>query len=94
MGKHLVYVAGAFVIIMILCAVTLSGSKKSTSTQKQVVTQKIDNVQIDDDNTVTTNIWDYIRSQQEDNTIGDSNDNSNNSNNNDDDEPHLTIVLK
>jgi uncharacterized phosphosugar-binding protein len=85
MGKNLVYIAGAFAIVIVICAITVSGSKTSkSSSSKQIVTNAIDNIQIEGDNSVTTNIWDYLRSKESD-TIGDSSQ---------DDEPQLTIILK
>ena len=85
MGKHLVYIAGAFAIIIIMCAIATSTSKSNYVSNKQVVTKTIDNIEIDN-NDVTTNIWDYIKSQKE-TTIGDSNSVSTT-------QPEFTIVLK
>lgn len=90
MGKHLVYIAGAFTIIIIICSiVAVTTNKSSYTNNKRVPNNTINDISINkDDVTVTTDIWDYIRSRDE-NTIGD----SSNSNNNDN-EPKLTIVLK
>lgn len=89
MGKHLVYIAGAFAIIVMICAITASTTGNNTVTQKQVVTNQVNDVQINGGD-VTTNIWDYLRSQKED-TIGASNDKSTSVTQ---EEPKLTIVLK
>ncbi|MBS6445183.1 MAG: hypothetical protein KH373_05210 [Ruminococcus sp.] len=85
MGKHLVCIAGAFAIIIIICAITTSTSRSNYVNDKQLVTKSIDDVEIDN-NDVTTNIWDYIKSQKE-TTIGDSNSASTK-------QPEFTIVLK
>ena len=90
MGKHLVYIVGAFAIIVMICAVTTSTTGNKTVTQKQVVTNQVSDVQINGGGDVTTNIWDYLRSQKED-TIGASNEKSNSVTQ---EEPKLTIVLK
>lgn len=88
MGKHLVYIAGAFAIIVIICSITTSTSGNKTVSQKKVVTNQISDVQINNNNSVTTNFWDYLRSQEKD-TIG-----ASNQKNSSQDEPKLTIVLK
>lgn len=85
MGKHLVYIAGAFAIIIIICAITTSTGRSNYVDNKQLVTKSINDVEIDN-NDVTTNIWDYIKSQKE-TTIGDSNSAST-------EQPKFTIVLK
>lgn len=85
MGKHLVCIVGAFAIIIIICAITTSTSRSNYVNDKQLVTKSIDDVEIDN-NDVTTNIWDYIKSQKE-TTIGDSNSASTK-------QPEFTIVLK
>lgn len=90
MGKHLVYITGAFTIIIIICSIVMVTMDKSSYNDEKVPNniQSINDISIDKDNiTVTTDIWDYIRSHNE-STIGDS------SNNHIDSEPKLTIVLK
>lgn len=90
MGKHLVYITGAFTIIIIICSIVAGTTGKSSYNNEKVPsnTQSINDISIDkDDIAVTTDIWDYIRSR-DDSTIGDSSDNHIDS------EPKLTIVLK
>ncbi|MCC8069644.1 MAG: hypothetical protein LIO71_07840 [Ruminococcus sp.] len=88
MGKHLVYIAGAFAIIVIMCSMVANTGSDSVQS-KPIVTNQVSDVQIDGSQ-VTTNIWDYIRSQKENDTIGESNEN----NTTQQSETQLTIILQ
>lgn len=88
MGKHLVYIAGAFAIIVIMCSMVANTGSDSVQS-KPIVTNQVSDVQIDGSQ-VTTNIWDYIRSQKENDTIGESNENSTTQQS----ETQLTIILQ
>jgi len=88
MGKHLVYIAGAFAIIVIMCSMVANTGSNSVQS-KPIVTNQVSDVQIDGSQ-VTTNIWDYIRSQKENDTIGESNEN----NTTQQSETQLTIILQ
>lgn len=88
MGKHLVYIAGAFAIIVIMCSMVANTGSDSVQS-KPIVTNQVSDVQIDGSQ-ITTNIWDYIRSQKENDTIGESNEN----NTTQQSETQLTIILQ
>ncbi len=93
MQKGIVYVALILAIVVIFCAIS-TNSKTSMSNNKSVVTENIQDVQIDHD--VTTNIWDYIHEQQssKDNTLGDSEDGETVTTTETPQETNLTIIIK
>jgi hypothetical protein len=86
MEKYIVYVVGAFAVIVIICALAMPSSSSSKSNSSTTQPQAVPDVQIDT-SAVTTNVWDYIRSKNT-TTIGDSNGSNTNG-----DEPTLTIVV-
>jgi hypothetical protein len=93
MQKGIVYVALILAIVVIFCAIS-TNSKTSMSNNKSVVTENIQDVQIDHD--VTTNIWDYIHEQQssKDNTLGDSENDETVTTTETPQETNLTIIIK
>lgn len=90
MQKGVVYMAIILAIIVIFCAISSSGIKKSSN--QSVVTNAISNIEIQDKQ-VTTNIWDYIHNQQEKNTtLGQSDGDAEVSSN--DTQSDLTIIVE
>jgi len=96
MGKHLVYIAGALAIIVIICSITAATTKgNSGSSNKSIVTDTINDIKIQEGNKATTNIWDYVKSQKDKDTIGSSSEGTAQTSAQESQaEPALTIVLK
>ncbi len=68
MGKHLIYIMIALVIVVVMWSIASVGTKKSSIANREIVTNT--NITVDATN-ITTNVWDYLNSKKN-TTVGSS----------------------